>query len=69
MLVLGFAEMLKEDRPAEDIWMDDRALIAHFQERERARGSGDDDDDDWGPEGSMISNRLADDLMKRVGAK
>lgn len=66
-MVLGFGEMLKEDRPPEDIWMDDTALVAHFKAREASREHKDDEDDDWGPEGSHMQNAAADDLLKRIG--
>lgn len=69
-MVLGFGEMLKDDRPSEDIWMDDEALVAHFKERDAAHGRTtgvDDDDDDWGPEGSTMQNALADELLREAG--
>jgi len=69
-MILGFGEMLKEDRPPEDIWMDDEALVAHFKAREEARGSKDDkDEDDWGPEGSIIENQAADELLRNIGVR
>ena len=46
LMVLGFFELMDEDRPAERIWLDDEALTHHFnQVAERrgvsARGDGD----------------------------
>lgn len=69
-MVLGFSEMLKEDRPDEEIWLDEPRLVEHFKAREAARDAErtEKDDDDWSP-GSMVSNALADDLLREVGAR
>lgn len=68
-MVLGFGEMLEEDRPDESIWLDDPALIQHFDEvRERRKHQFDktgNDDDEGG--GEMIENQLAADLLAGAG--
>lgn len=70
-MILGFGEMLKEDRPDETIWLNDEALMEHFKAREEAREAerNKTGEDDWGPEESIIHNELADEMLRRVGVK
>jgi len=71
-MVLGFGEMLKEDRPSEDMWMDDERLVEHFKEREAVHAEkygNKDDKDDWGPAASLIENEAANRLLEQIGVK
>lgn len=71
-MVMGFGEMLEEDRPPEDTWMDDERLVAHFKERQAIRDAErnkDKDDDDWGPPGTQIENEAANELLRKIGVK
>lgn len=73
-MVLGFGEMLEDDRPPESIWLDDPALIDHFDAVREKRKSqmtskpSDDDtfrDDEGG--GEMVENALAAELLAGAG--
>lgn len=42
-MILGWGELQEEDVPPEEIWLDDEALNAHFddvRERWKSKGSG-----------------------------
>lgn len=68
-MVLGFSEMLDDDRPDHTIWMDDDKLTEHFEELKAKRAEqrgGKNPDDDWsgwekGPD--VETNQLAEQLL------
>lgn len=71
-MVLGFGEMLEEDRPPESVWMDDPKLIEHFEQvKERRKHQYDkpNDDDTFREEGGgeMVENALAAELLAGAG--
>jgi hypothetical protein len=48
MTVLGWYELPDDDRPPERIWLDDKALTAHFEAvSERYRHPGSSGGSDW----------------------
>lgn len=61
LLVLGWEELPKDERPPRRMWVDDQALVAHFerveQERERKYGGGS------GPVEDPVSNPAASALI------
>ena len=72
-MVLGFGEMLDDDKPDKSIWMDDKALVEHFEQvkarrdaDKASRGSGDDDWSDFEKGEDVESNALADEFLKEV---
>lgn len=67
-MVLGFGEMLEEDRPDESIWLDEPQLIEHFEMRKIARAEKYDSNGSE-PEGEYVQNQLADQMLRRVGVK
>lgn len=73
-MVLGFGEMLEEDRPDYSIWLDDKALNDFFEARkiERAQGSsgtGPDDWDDWERDPNVVTNEYAEAMLREAGVQ
>lgn len=71
-MVLGFSELMEEDRPHEKIWLDEPQLIDHFdqvrQKRQQERGKSGADSEWEDVPSEQESNQLATDLLKEVGA-
>lgn len=73
-MVLGFAEMLDDDRPDKDIWLNDDKLVEHFEQLKAKRAeqaSGGTEDEDWDrwEEGDDVeTNSVAAEWMKEVMA-
>jgi hypothetical protein len=61
--ILSWEELPKDERPPRNIWLDPKALNAHFKRVDRMRkekyGGGSDDDDIDGP----VSHNAALDMM------
>jgi hypothetical protein len=68
LAVLGWAEMSEDDQPPEHIWMDDEALIEHFdgvREKYRSKSSGDASWESVPAGDDVIDNEFMKDLRRR----
>lgn len=45
-MVLGFGELEEDDQPPEEIWLNDEALIDHFDDLKRRRSSRESGDEE-----------------------
>lgn len=68
---MSWGELSDEDRPGQEIWMDDRALEKHFaavKERWEARGKGGGgEDEEYSNSETWTDNEVVTKLKRRSG--